>query len=249
MVTDLHADPDGRRIPHFLGIGAQKAGTTWLWQNLRIHPDICLPPRKELHFLDRHWDKGYTWYLGHFQPRRLKGRIAGEITPNYLVSDPARIATMRAINPDLKIMLLIRNPIDRAWSAARYYSTNRKHVSAEDLSLGEFAALARTRFVFERGDYRKGLERWEAEFGSDQIWVGFYDMIQNEPLRTFQSVLGFLGGDPKIDPGDFLLDTVFNAGPQADMPDQHREILEELWAPQIAWLAERFADREISWMN
>lgn len=249
MVEDLHADLEGRRLPHFLGVGAQKAGTTWLWENLRLHPDIWLPPRKELHFLDRHWDLGYTWYMRHFGPRRIAGRIAGEITPNYLVSDPARIATMHHINPDLRIIVLVREPVERSWSAARYFAKNRLSVDIEDLSLAEFARLARTRFVFERGDYRTGIGRWASAFGEDQVHVQFFDNIVADPVATFQSVADFLGCTSVIEPMDYPLRTVFNAGTNASMPFEHRAILEELLAPQRAWLTEKYGDRGIDWMN
>lgn len=249
MAEDRYEDTDGRRIPDFLGIGAQKAGTTWLWQNLRYHRDIYLPRRKELHFLDEHWGEGYNWYLRHFGPRRVGNRLAGEATPSYLVTDVDRIEIMHRINPDMKLLLMVREPVDRAWSAARYFARNQLGSSAEDMPLDEFEALVRSPMLLDRGDYRTGVERWTGVFGSDQLLVHFTDEMVADPAGTFRSVLRFLAVDTDIDESEFDLGTVFNPGRSAPLPARHREVLSELLEPQLRWLKGTFPDRDIAWLR
>ena len=70
-------------LPNFLGIGAQRAGTTWLYNCLNEHPDVFVSSAKEIHFFSHEFDRGVTWYEGHFQGRNTESAI-GEITPNYL---------------------------------------------------------------------------------------------------------------------------------------------------------------------
>ena len=100
----------------FLGIGAQKAGTTWLYEQLRLHPDISFPAGKEVHFWDLQYERGIEWYRPLFTHDKCK--CLGEITPAYAMLSKVHIEEIRDINPSLKIIYILRNPIHRAWSSA-----------------------------------------------------------------------------------------------------------------------------------
>ena len=108
--------PRALSLPHFLGIGAVKAGTTWLYRNLRCHPELYLPHPKEVHYFDQRFDRGLRFYAGKFEDGRA--RVRGEITPAYSALPPDRIRFIRSVMPDLKLIFLMRNPVDRAWSHA-----------------------------------------------------------------------------------------------------------------------------------
>ena len=101
----------------FLGIGAQKAATTWIYQQLSRHPQISFPAGKEVHFWDQHRCNGAGWWLGLFADDR-QGQKQGEITPAYATLDPATIREIAALLPDLRVFYSLRNPIARAWSSA-----------------------------------------------------------------------------------------------------------------------------------
>lgn len=107
---------NGLCLPDFLGIGAQKAGTTWLHENLCHHPDLYLPEPKELHYFD--W--GFHRSLRHYSDIFKRGcnRVKGEITPGYSIIPVERMRFIRTIMPDVRLIFLMRNPIDRAWSQA-----------------------------------------------------------------------------------------------------------------------------------
>jgi hypothetical protein len=136
--------------PDFLGIGAARAGSSWLYAVLERHPALWLPPVKELHYFDnlrhnkRHyrflrmrlaaglgggrrlslWDARYflgrrsdEWYCRLFDPGRRRGLITGEITPAYSVLDERLLARIRALNPQVKLIFCMRDPVVRTWSS------------------------------------------------------------------------------------------------------------------------------------
>ena len=104
-------------FPDFIGIGAQKSGTSWLFKNLRKHPQLYFPETKEIHFFDWYFYKGLNWYCKHFKDADIS-QYKGEITPCYSILSEEKIKFIHQINPKLKIILLLRNPIERAWSHA-----------------------------------------------------------------------------------------------------------------------------------
>src|SRR5258706_3186219 len=101
----------------FLGIGAQKAGTTWLHEALSLHPALRFPGGKEVHFWDWHRARGVDWYRGLFGAA-APGVKNGEITPAYALLPVEAIREIREINPALRVIYTLRNPLERAWSAA-----------------------------------------------------------------------------------------------------------------------------------
>ena len=111
--------------PDFLIIGAEKAGTTWLHDVLRAHPDLFLPDTKELHFfnrfdsngreIDTYARRGLDWYQRHFEAAE-RGKPAGEATPLYLC-DPAAPRRIRRTLPEARFIVLLRDPVSRTWVA------------------------------------------------------------------------------------------------------------------------------------
>lgn len=147
-------------LPTFLGIGVPRGGTTWLHTWLASHPDVCMPSqRKELRFFDRHFDKGPGWYETFFCSTEEAGRYRaiGEISPQYLYCHecPERI---RTILPDAKLVLMLRHPVDRAYS-----------------NYG---------FTVKRGRYRGTFEDFVAERPSTLEW-GFYSRYVRRYLEFF----------------------------------------------------------------
>ena len=134
MKTKFNAEKSG---PTFLVIGAQKCGTTWLGKMLCQHPQVCGPAKKELHFFNKpeNYQKGLKWYIRQFSTVPC-AKATGEFTPNYfwtydgnktmcdqnILEDIPKL--VHDFNPDMKLILLIRNPVNRAISA--YYHHIRK---------------------------------------------------------------------------------------------------------------------------
>lgn len=101
-------------LPTFVIVGAQKCGTSSLHRMLRQHPQVHMSRTKELHYFDRHFDRGLEWYTQQFTPRRQHKEI-GETTPAYMYRAPARRRLIQQL-PDARIVMILRNPVDRAYS-------------------------------------------------------------------------------------------------------------------------------------
>src|SRR5688500_16728544 len=117
-------------LPTFVGIGAQRGGTTWIHRCLAEHPQVFVPEPKELQFFNRHFDRGLTWYEDRFRPRH--GEICvGEISPNYMNSALA-IDRMAEIVPNAKLFTILREPVQRAFSAYKLLRDQYKGLTFQE---------------------------------------------------------------------------------------------------------------------
>jgi len=171
-------DPPQKNAPDFLGIGAQKAGTTWLYENLKQHPDLYFPPMKEVHFWDLFYDKGLDWYKDLFP---ANGDVRGEITPAYAILPIDKIKEIYVMNPDLRLIYLVRNPRDRAWSAAKMMM-NRQGLVFEKTPDEWFIKQFQSQDSRMRGDYESCLTNWKSVFPNEQILVLDYSKITKNPV-------------------------------------------------------------------
>ena len=201
-----------RPLPDFLVIGAQKAGTTALYAYLRWHPGITGPSWKEVSFFDRHWWRGEAWYRGQF-PLRAGERLVGEASPSYLFH-PLASERARLLVPDARLVALLRDPVDRAYSQYQHeVALGRESLSFEDALAaederlrGEVERLVADPRAFSRawwdhsyasrGRYAEQLERWLAVFPREQLLVVRTEDLGERPAETYASILSFLGADP-----------------------------------------------------
>src|SRR5271155_4863005 len=98
-----------------MGIGAQKAGTTWLYETLKRHPEIGFPAGKEVHFWNARGVQTIESYISQFADDSVYN---GEITPAYAIVPPPVIREVYEVIPHVRLMYFIRNPKTRAWSSA-----------------------------------------------------------------------------------------------------------------------------------
>src|SRR5258708_35856410 len=107
--------PPGR-LPDFVIIGAAPSGTTWVARQLRLHPEIHVAPQKEVNFFeqDANFERGPDWYRAQFL-RARSGQRVGEATPAYMMV-PRAAERMAALIPDARLIAILRNPVDRAYS-------------------------------------------------------------------------------------------------------------------------------------
>jgi hypothetical protein len=201
-----------RPLPDFLVIGAQKAGTTALYAYLRWHPGIAGPSWKEVSFFDRHWWRGEAWYRGQF-PLRAGERLVGEASPSYLFH-PLAPERARSLVPGAKLVALLRDPVDRAYSQYQHeVALGREPLSFEDALaaederlVGEVERLIADSRAFSRawwdhtytarGRYAEQLERWLEAFPSEQLLVVRTEELGERPAETYGSILAFLGAEP-----------------------------------------------------
>lgn len=178
----------------FLGLGAQKAGTSWVYACLYEHPGICAPI-KELHFFSRlRYEKGREWYESHFKNCK-NGLKQGEFSTSYLSSKeaPERI---RAFYPDVKLIAILRNPVDRAYS--EYRNAIKAGEVDTDVSFDEYTRQKKS--VLKQGLYAVQLKRYLRYFDRDQLLVLIYEDSRKDPAAFIRRVYQFLGVDPDFVP-------------------------------------------------
>jgi hypothetical protein len=232
-------------LPHFLGLGAQKSGNVWLFENLRRHPNLYLPPAGELHYFDRHYVQTLRSYSQTFRPGF--GKVFGEITPAYAILPVDRIRFIRSVMPSVKLIFLMRNPVDRAWSQALMMLVSIPNRSFADVKESEFLAHFRSPGSLRRGDYRATLENWLGIFPPEQLFIRFYEDIVRRPQQLLADVFAFLGVSRDVDWSSFPFQEVVHRGPGIRMPDRYRALLQELYREQIEVLAARFGEPVTSW--
>lgn len=181
----------GRR-PDFLGLGAQKAATSWIHACLYEHPQVFMPASKEVHFFSRHFEKGIAWYEDHFGGCGAD-QNAGEISPTYLY-DPESPARIHRYIPNAKLVVCLRNPVKRAISAYRY-EVKMGTVSPEE-SFSD--ALKERPGYIEHGLYFEQLRRYLERFGREQLHIDVYEDIARDPQAFMRRIYAFLGVDPEF---------------------------------------------------
>jgi hypothetical protein len=202
-----------RPLPDFLILGAQKAGTTALYAYLRRHPRVTGPSWKEVSFFDRHYARGEAWYRGNF-PNVLRARgLVGEASPSYLFHPqaPERVAKLL---PEAKLIALVRNPVDRAFSHYQHeVALGREPLSfeqaleaEEDRLRGEEDRILANSVYFShawwnytyraRGRYAEQVERWLAHVPRERLLIIPSEDLLLEPERAHARVLEFLGAPP-----------------------------------------------------
>jgi len=176
-------------LPTFLGIGVPRAGTTWLHTLLSGHPDVYLPAkRKEVRFFDRHYQRGIAWYEGFFCPPGEADRYAaiGEISPQYFYCEecPGRIS---AILPEAKLLVMLRHPVDRAYSNYGFVVQRRNYRD----SFEEF--LATRPNALEMGFYSRHLSRYLRHFDASRILALVFEEAVADGDKVRRALGDFLG--------------------------------------------------------
>jgi hypothetical protein len=243
-------------VPHFLGIGAPRCGTSWVFKMLRLHPQVWLP-WKEMHFfdsMDPETDSGYDirsralrlrqgwshvlrrlamrstpgaqalarrffplqaiqapsyrwttnylfgdvsldWYQDLFSEGRAAGLICGEITPAYFMLSEHGIADLARTLPRVRAFLLLRNPLEWAWSGlckdVRDQGGDPRKMSEDELIAWCPVPTGRGRL-----DFGSNLHRWLANFPRERLLVGFHDEIRSDPAAFLTRLCEFIGASP-----------------------------------------------------
>ena len=190
--------PRRERLPHFLVLGTQKGGTTSLQKLMERHPDVYLPPCKEVHYFSLNADRPASWYANHFQKARWRQK-RGDITPFYLFhpNAPKRIHDLL---PRVKLIALLRDPAERALSQvfhARRLGFETLDVSAalaaepQRLANGNDFSFQKHSYV-ARSRYLEQLDRYESLFLSKQILILKSEDLFNHTETVWKRIQDFL---------------------------------------------------------
>lgn len=175
------------RLPNFLHIGPGKAGSTWLHETLSLHPQVYLSDAKDLYFFSRYYDRGTDWYRQQFAAATDAHLVVGEVSPDYLGSPEAPERIHETLGPDVRLMVTLRDPAARAFSAYLYA---RKH----GLAKATFRdTLDATPLMLEEGRYATLLRRYRRLFSPDAILVSLFDDLTADPQGFLDQTTDRLG--------------------------------------------------------
>jgi hypothetical protein len=209
--------------PDFLCVGAQKGGTTWLYQQLNSHPDFWMPPRKELHYFDelsrtkrafppRCRDARDLWFVERitrlsaqsyidldgyarlFEPKA--SLLSGDITPAYSMLNDEIIHRIVDYFPKLKVIFLARDPVERAWSQLSMAVGFQMIKPFDVTDIDEMMRNLLHPGVLLRSYPSKIVARWRRYVHPDLFRVYFFDDLKKNPAELRRSILHFLGSDP-----------------------------------------------------
>jgi sulfotransferase family protein len=213
----------GQAGPNFLCVGAHKGGTTWLYQQLDSHPDFWMPPVKELHYFDQlsrvprstpprcrdardlrflesldslgaNPDVDLENYGRLFEP---KGPLlSGDISPNYSTLSGKLIRQIVRCFPNLKVIFLARDPVQRFWSHLSMEVHYRQIESFDATNIHEVNRNLLRRGMRLRSYPTAVVARWKLYVHPDRFRIYFFDDLQRSPTELRRSILDFLGADP-----------------------------------------------------
>jgi Sulfotransferase domain len=250
-----------RVLPDFVIIGAQKSGTSSLYEYICAHPAVVRAATKEVHFFDTHYGHGERWYRSHFPTDRRLERVArrlgtravtGEASPYYLFH-PAVPRRLHRMLPDARLIAVLREPVERAVS----HHNHRVDAGVEPLCFADAIAAEEGRLAgadellaggdphaahfshqhhsyLSRGRYAEQLERWLALFDREQLLVLDAAELFRDPAAVTRRAHGFLG----LPPHDLEAYAVAGGRDHDDIDGPLRARLEDHFAPHNARLRE-----------
>lgn len=257
------------RFPDFLIVGPQRTGTTWLHAHLRYHPEIMCSEPKELYYFSslkvsdkpRFPSRRLEDYLRYFREplwrvlfrqgmslwryRKLyRPKVRGEATASYAVIDEDVIAEIAAVKPDIKVVLMIRNPIDRAWSHAKKDLVRNRGRKFADVAPEEFERFFAHPYQVQCARYTENIDRWAAHLKPGHLLVALFDDVDTRPEELLLEVMTFLG---VISDRRYIAAEVsepVNPTGSNKIPERYRSLLANMFAGDLDRLKDRWG---LSW--
>ena len=263
-----------RVVPDFVIIGCQRGGTSSLYRYLGLHPDISASLRKETEYFTAKFPEGEAWYRAHF-PLALRHRVAAaigkrrltfEATPDYLV-DPRAPARCHALLPEARIVVMLREPGERALSQFhhnvrlgletetfdRAIELEEPRISADLAKMVDDPSTSATEFrrfsYLTRGDYAEQLQRWFDLYPRDRFLIVESEEFFSHPDRVLSKVLDFVGAR-RWSPSEFRNYSymVRDAVGHEEVPAALRGVLDERFYQSNKNLRE-LVDTDLKWLE
>jgi sulfotransferase family protein len=239
------------RVDFVIG-GTQKGGTSALDSFLRKHPEICMPStRKEVHFFDReHENREYKTYHANFQPKPSH-RVIGEASPIYMYWETAPYRIWK-YNPEMKWVLTLRNPVERAFSAWNMETKRGKEklpfadaIEREAERCREALPLQHRVYSYvDRGFYAHQVRRLFNIFDRDNVLILFSEELRKDHAKTLRRIFEFLGVDSSSVPPEA---SVFEQEYSDEIDTQLRSRLIDVFRPDIKELEKMLGTDLSAW--
>lgn len=205
-----------KRFPQAVIIGVKKAGTRALLEFLRLNPAVKAPG-PEVHFFDKNFDKGFDWYRNQM-PETTEFQVTLEKSPAYFISKAAP-ARVRQLDKNIKLIVVVRNPITRAISDYTQAISKRKRSamlpSFESMALGNSSNCTNKKHkvnaswgAIRIGVYHKHVSKWLEHFPLEQFHFVDGERLITDPAAEIRLVEAFLKIKPVVRPSDFATDPV-----------------------------------------
>ena len=226
--------PGAAALPTFLCLGSQRCASTWLQRVLERHPEVGMAPKEPDYWSREVRRRPPGWYADLFRDAGAAGKPArGDVSPSYAAMGAAEVAVVREALPDLRLILLVRDPVDRICSAItrRWTYVDRDRGAAPRpvrRLMREADAGLSTRFT----DYERTVRVWGGAFGRDRLLVLRYEDVGRDPAGVAGEVCRFLGVAP---PGPGMAGAIAarpNRSKSAPVPDRLRRHLARVWLPR-----------------
>lgn len=252
---------DLSRFPDFLLIGPQRTGTTWLHHHLFRHPSLFLPRQKETYFFSRlektgkkepnftglddylqraMSDSPRDWIRKSIHALRQSGTpyrptVRGESTATYAILEPEIVEEICRINPEIKAIMMLRDPLERAWSHARKDLFWHGVPDAEEFPLEEFQKFCRASGQTRLARYSEIAEKWRSFLKPGNLFIGRFRDISEDPETTLESIHRFLeipSGRRYMDANK--LEQRINPAPEVAIPPAALEYLRDQLQDQVS---------------
>lgn len=248
-------------LPDYLIVGAQKCATSSLFSYLQQHPKVRPPSHKEIHFFDSQFRKGVDWYRSHFP---MHGRSAGndwqtgEASPSYLLN-PHCAGRIKRVLGEVKLIISLRNPVDRAFSHYRHNVKRGREISQfHEAIQNEHEMMMEWRKVLQdesypdqalrdgsyllRGHYLNQMERYLEHFPRSMLHVIIYDDIVSNPQAVMAKLCEFL----ELEQHTFDFDKRLNVGVSGSMASATRRLLASYYTESNHQLSQ-YLGRDLEW--
>ncbi len=196
-----------RMLPNFLIVGVMKGGTSSLYHYLNQHPDVKMSRVQEVHFFAKYYSRGLNYYRSFF-PKKSEGKLSGESSPYYFFH-PAVPARVKKDLPNCKIIVLLRDPVDRAyshyqmhkgidpadnflqalaWEESRVQTTHERFLNGESFLDTSHQAYS----YLKRGMYAEQLHHWLHHYSLDALLILRSEDFYADPKKTLKQVYAYL---------------------------------------------------------
>lgn len=248
-----------KKLPSFIIIGVMKCGTSGLYHSMTEHPKIQPAIRKELRFwgIYSKYHRGMEYYKGMFNDCK-KDEITGEASPSYILYPDTIARRMLKDIPDVQLIVLLRNPITRAYSQFHHYlimckRANQKPITTNfDKFLEKYMAKTIKKklnwmgtHLLERGEYAEQLKKWFIYFPKRKVKVVKSEDYFNNPQKVLNEMFELLNLSP------YKVKTIVNrnkAKYSDSQTSQSKKILKKYYKPYNQELY-RLLDRDFGWEN
>jgi hypothetical protein len=218
--------------PFFIGIGAQRAGTSWLHSCLCEHPEIYMP-RKEMHFFDNKYDNGVEWYCNEFLNCGNQQK-SGEITPDYM-SNYQALERIAQLSKKIKLIVILREPIERAYSASQLY---KSHGQFKDICFNEL--LEKEPSLLTKSLYSKQIQDIYSLFPKENVFICLFDDIEQDAIGFYQNICRFLSINvsnvPKIINTKKNVSSMSSMQSAFNLPELQKKLLSTKLAPWVRYI-------------